>query len=556
MILRPYQQSMLDKAVAALSAHGNTLAVAPTGAGKSVILSATAAKIGGKQCILQHRDELTTQNMRKYLLVNGKRRVGLYNADVKSWNSDVTFAMAQTLSRPQGLASIPKLDLLVIDEAHHAVAPSYRKIVEAARDRNPDCLVFGVTATPARGDKKGLRHIFSNCCDQISLHSLIRMGFLVRPRTFVCTLEGTGEQLARVRKTASGEFDMDEAAKVLNVDIHNEAVVRKWKELAGDRKTIVFASNVDHARDVTEAFKAAGVNAALLTGETTTWERADLLRRFDKGPVQVLVNVAVLTEGYDSQPVSCVVLLRPCSYKSTMIQMIGRGLRTVDPAEYPGVVKTDCLVLDFGNSLNTHRDLESKVMLDGREKGPAPEKICPKCEATVPLAVRECPICGYEWEDYTPESEDEQREKVSDIAMEEIDIIDSSPFRWCDLFGSGKVMMASGFEAWCAVASRDGEQWTAVGKLKEEKICRRLMLGERVPCLAAADDFLRMNESDDAAKKNRRWLNDSVTDKQWSHLQRLGFGQDMMLTFTKYSAACTLNFFWNRHIIEKEVLNG
>jgi superfamily II DNA or RNA helicase len=556
MILRPYQQSMLDKAVAALSAHGNALAVAPTGAGKSIILSATADRIGGRQCILQHRDELTTQNMRKYLLVNGKRRVSLYNADVKNWNADVTFAMAQTLSRSQGLASIPKLDLLVIDEAHHAVAPSYRKIVEAARDKNPDCRIFGVTATPARGDKKGLRHIFSNCCDQISLHSLIRMGFLVRPRTFICTLEGTGEQLARVRKTASGEFDLDEAAKVLNVDIHNEAVARKWKELAGDRKTIVFASNVDHARDVTAAFKAAGVNAALLTGETTTWERSDLLRRFDKGPIQVLVNVAVLTEGYDSQPVSCVVLLRPCSYKSTMIQMIGRGLRTVDPAEYPGVVKTDCLVLDFGNSLNTHRDLESKVMLDCKEKGPAPEKICPKCEATVPLAVRECPICGYEWEDFTHECDGESRETVSDIAMEEIDIIDNSPFRWCDLFGSGKVMMASGFEAWCAVASHDGEQWTAVGKLKEEKVCRRLMLGERVPCLAAADDFLRMNESDDAAKKNRRWLNDSVTDKQWAHLQRLGFGQDMMLTFTKYSAACTLNFFWNRHIIEREVLNG
>jgi superfamily II DNA or RNA helicase len=554
MILRPYQQSMLDKAVAALSEHGNTLAVAPTGAGKSVILAATAAKVGGQQCILQHRDELTYQNMRKYLLVNGKRRVGLYNADVKSWNSDVTFAMAQTLSRPQGLASIPKLDLLVIDEAHHAVAPSYRKIVEAVRDRNPDCRIFGVTATPARGDKKGLRHIFSNCCDQISLHSLIRMGFLVRPRTFICTLEGTDEQLARVRKTASGEYDLDEAAKVLNVDVHNEAVVRKWKELAENRKTIVFASNVEHAQDVTDAFRASGVHAELVTGETPSEERACLLKNFDNGPIQVLVNVGVLTEGYDSQPVSCVVLLRPCSYKSTMIQMIGRGLRTVDPAEYPGVVRTDCLVLDFGNSLNTHRDLESKVMLDGPEKEAAPDKVCPQCDALVPLAVRECPICGYEWESVTPESEAGARETVTDIAMEEIDIIDNSPFRWCDLFGSGKVMMASGFEAWCAVASQDGESWTAVGKLKEEKQGRRLMLGERVPCLAAADDFLRMNESDDAAKKNRRWLNDSVTDKQWTHLQRLGFGQDMMLTFTKYSAACTLNFFWNRHIIEQEVL--
>ena len=195
-----------------------------------------------------------------------------------------------------------------------------------------------------------------------------------------------------------------------------------------------------------------------------------------------------------------------------MIQMIGNGLRTVDPEEYPDMLKTDCLVLDFGNSLNTHLDLESKVMLDGEDKGPAPEKICPECEATVPLAVLECPICGYEWKTHTQESG--QQEIISNVVMEEIDLIDNSPFRWCDLFGSGKVMMASGFEAWCAVASYDGEQWTALGKLKGERACKRLMLGERIPCLAAADDFLRINESDDAAKKNRRWLNDSVTDKQ------------------------------------------
>jgi superfamily II DNA or RNA helicase len=554
MIFRPYQSGTISKAVLALEKHKDTLVVIPTGGGKTFILSGVASQLDGKLCVLQHRQELVSQNILKFKKINPSTRVGIYNADVKSWRGDATFAMAQTLSRPNGLASIPKLDLLIIDEAHHAVASSYRKIVEAVRDKNPDCKIFGVTATPARGDGKGLRAIFSNCCDQISLHSLIRMGFLVRPHTYICTLKGTGEQLAHIRKTASGEFDLDEAAKILNVTVHNEAVVNKWKELAGDRKTIVFASNVEHARDVTDTFKAAGVRAELVTGETPSGERAALLKQFDKGPIQVLVNVAVLTEGYDSQPVSCVVLLRPCSYKSTMIQMIGRGLRTIDPAEYPGVVKTDCLVLDFGNSLLKHRDLESKVHLDDKQKS------CIACGAQIPAGLQECPICGAvlirDCEYEKAEGEIDAPETATDIAMEEIDIINNSPFRWCDLFGSGKVMMASGFEAWCSVASHDGERWTAVGKLKEERHARRIMLGERAPCLAAADDFLRMNESDDAAKKNRRWLNDSVTEKQWAHLQRLGFGQDMMLAFTKYSAACTLNFFWNRQLIEKEVLHA
>ncbi len=402
---------MVDRALAALNARGNTLTVAPTGAGKTIILSAVAGRLGGKQCVLQHRDELVTQNLRKYRAVNPGRSVGMFTADAKSWRAETTFAMVQTLQR--NLASLPKLDALIIDEAHHAVANGYLKIVEAVREKNPACRIFGVTATPARGDGKGLREVFDNCADQISLHSLVSMGFLVRPRTYICTLTGTDEKLASLRKMHNGEYDMHEAAQILDVAVHNEAVVREWRKLAGERKTIVFCSTVEHARHVLDAFLAAGVRAAMVTGEMPPGARKAMLESFDAAPavatqeatdgdsnwlpqwpfndatvairkpgkpgngyrqdapngVQVLINVAVLTEGYDSQPVSCVVLLRPCSQKSTMLQMIGRGLRTVDPAAYPGVVKKDCIVLDFGRSLLTHGDLESKVRIDDRQKG-------------------------------------------------------------------------------------------------------------------------------------------------------------------------------------------
>ena len=135
--------------------------------------------------------------------------------------------------------------------------------------------------------------------------------------------------------------------------------------------------------------------------------------------------------------------------------------------------------------------------------------------------------------------------------MMEVDIINASPFRWVDLFGSGKVMMASGFEAWCAAVSPDGENWSALGKVKEERTVRRLMFGEKIQCLSAADDFLRMNESDDAAKKNKRWLKDTPSEKQIELLSKLGYPPiEVSLAFTKYSAACTLNFFWHRQLIE------
>lgn len=110
MILRPYQEQMVSKAVAALKKHGDTLAVAPTGAGKTVLLSALAGRVGGKQLILQHRDELTFQNAKKYREVNPRVRVGMFNADIKDWKGDATFAMVQTLCRDRALSTIPKLD--------------------------------------------------------------------------------------------------------------------------------------------------------------------------------------------------------------------------------------------------------------------------------------------------------------------------------------------------------------------------------------------------------------------------------------------------------------
>ena len=289
---------------------------------------------------------------------------------------------------------MPALDLLVIDEAHHAVADSYRRIIDRARDANPDCRIFGVTATPNRGDRKGLREVFDNVADQVRLGELIASGHLVPPRTFIIDV-GVQEKLRAVRRTAA-DFDMAEVARIMNRAPVTDEVIRHWQEKAGDRPTVVFCSTVAHAENVAAAFNAAGVPAAVVHGDLDIETRRRVLAAYAAGEVRVIVNVAVLTEGWDHPPTSCVVLLRPSSSKSTMIQMVGRGLRTVDPAEHPGVVKTDCIVLDFGTSSLTHGTLEQDVDLDGREpaEGEAPTRTCPECEAEMPLACTECPICG------------------------------------------------------------------------------------------------------------------------------------------------------------------
>src|SRR6056297_3503561 len=374
MRLRPRQKVFVERSLAALSKHGNTLGVAPTGAGKTIMLSAVTGKLvadtEAKACVLAHRDELTGQNRAKFARVNPEVPTSVVDAGSKSWAGQVTFAMAPTLSQAGTLQSMPKLDLLVIDEAHHAVADSYRRIIGRVHGANPQARVFGVTATPNRGDRKGLREVFDNVGDQVTLGELIASGHLVPPRTFIVDV-GVQEQLRSVRKTAA-DYDMGAVAEIMDRAPVTDEVIRHWRDKAGDRQTVVFCSTVAHAENVAAAFNADNIPAGVIHGDLDGATRRRILAAYASGEIRVIVNVAVLTEGWDHPPTSCVILLRPSSYKSTMIQMIGRGLRTVDPEEYPSIVKTDCIVLDFGTSSLTHGTLEQDVDLDGHEPVPGP----------------------------------------------------------------------------------------------------------------------------------------------------------------------------------------
>ena len=314
------------------------------------------------------------------------------------------------------------------------------RVIEHAQNINPNLKLLGMTATPNRGDKKGLRPIFSNVSDQITVKELIASGHLVPPRTFVMNV-GVQEELSKVRKTAL-DYDMGAVADIMNTRPINDAVVQHWKEKAGDRQTVVFCSTVEHARDVMASFISAGIATGMIWGDMSETDRSDTLAAYGKGDLQVIVNVAVLTEGWDHPPTSCIVLLRPSSYKSTMIQMIGRGLRTIDPSEHPGIIKKDCVVLDFGTSTLMHGSLEQEVQLDDQFiDGDAPYKDCPECGADVPLASKECPLCGYIWEGQ-PETDTTQ---TADFHMTEIDILKRSSFLWCDLRGDDQYFIATGF---------------------------------------------------------------------------------------------------------------
>jgi len=550
MRLRPRQKAFVERSVSALNARRNTLGVAPTGAGKTIMLSAVTGEsikdTGAKVCILAHRDELTAQNRAKFERVVPNVGTSVVDAYEKSWGGQVTFAMVPTLARSSNLDGMPRLDLLVIDEAHHAVAASYRRIIDRVRDANPEARVFGVTATPNRGDRKGLREVFDNVADQISLGELIASGHLVPPRTFVIDV-GVQDELKSVRKTSS-DFDMSEVANIMDRAPVTEEVIRHWKEKAGDRQTVIFCSTVEHAAHVRDAVQAAGISAALIHGEMPSETRKSVLADYAGGKIRVIVNVAVLTEGWDHPPTSCVVLLRPSSYKSTMIQMVGRGLRTVDPEEFPGVVKTDCVVLDFGTSSLIHGTLEQDVDLDGKtSSGEAPTKACPSCGADIPLASSECPICGVAF-DEEEGGPGVTATPLSGFLMTEIDLLKRSSFEWVDLFDSEEALMATGFNAWGGIFWFEG-QWYAVGGRKNAAT-RLLGIGERSVCLAQADDWLNEHETDESAFKTRGWLNQPATEKQLKYLSpeaRSDFG------LTRYKASALMTFGFNKRDIGRLV---
>ncbi len=541
MLLRPRQKEFVDRTLEALKLNGNALGVAPTGAGKTILFSEVIGRhLAGnslKALVLAHRDELTDQNRSKFSLVNPSIATSIYDARTKSWDGRVTFAMVQTLSLTANINAMPPFDLLVIDEAHHAAANTYRTIIDRVLELNPNCIVFGVTATPNRSDGKGLRDVFSNVSDQITLAELIRSGHLVTPRTFVIDV-GVKNQLSSVRKVGS-DFDMNAVDQIMNQRPINGAVVDQWLEKGENRQTVVFCSTVQHAEAVTEAFQDRDVKAATITGQLSHMERNSILERYANNEINVIVNVQVLTEGWDHPPTSCVVLLRPSSAKSTMIQMVGRGLRTVNSDEYPEVIKSDCIILDFGTSSLMHGTLEQDVNLDGVEtEGIALTITCPECNAEVPLASKECPICGYE---FRSDEDKASPELVSSIEMMEINLLNRSSFEWVCLFDDRSAFMSTGFKAWAGVFFHDGH-WYSVGG-KKDLSPKILTVGKYINCLAASDDWLNQYEDEDAAHKSRKWLHEEPTEKQISFLPN---EYKLDYNLTRYEASCLITFQLNK----------
>ena len=557
MQLRPRQEIFVDRCLQALIKKGQTVGIAATGFGKTISLSAIIGRYiseghGSRVLVLQHRTELTAQNSKKFRQVNPNIDFSVFDADYKDMDGDVVFSMIQTMCRDKNLKQCVPFDLIVIDECHRAPSTSYLDVLQyinglklASTNNEQGIQLLGVTATPDRGDSKTLRQLFTNIADEVPIGECIRAGFLVKPKTFTIDL-GISEALKTVSKKGD-EYDMNEVDEIMNVKFCNDTAVAKWHELCGDRKTVVFCSTVQHAMDMCESFVAIGIEARVVSGDTNKDERKATLSQLEFGDVQVVLNVAVLTEGWDCPPVSCVVMARLCSQRNTAVQMIGRGLRTVSPEIYPGLEKEDCIIIDLGSTLTEHGSAlfesgmglgEDRKETDKKEINQE-DKICPDCEAELPPRMMVCPFCNFDFGGLV----EEFGEELTNFELREINIFNQSPYKW-ESFWDDAVYIACAFDAWAACI-KSGGKWHVIGARTEE-LMKHIMVSDKAASLAAADDFLRQNGDGAKAKKTKDWLKKMPSEKQCKILGLNPYQQEV----NRYRASCMLQWKFNKKGIE------
>ena len=397
--LRPYQEQIVDLVETAVArSMRSLLVVMPTGAGKTYVaidLIHRALAKGQQVLFFAHTRELVFQPRDR--LAEAGIDAGIILAGQESdLDQPVQIASVQTLTARAIRTSrieLPPADIVFIDEAHRARAKTYQAIVKAY----PDAVVIGLTATPCRGDGRGLGNVFQELIEAPQVKPLQDLGWLVPTRVYAPTtpdLKGV--------KVSMGDYVERQLAERMDDAKLTGDIVGHWHRLADRRRTIVYACSVGHAVHLRDEFSTSGVMAEVVTGTTPKDERDKILEKFAAGEVEVVCNYGVLTEGFDCPDAGCIILARPTKHHGLFRQMIGRGLR---PAEG----KVDCIVLDHAGAVFEHGFVEDPVewTLEEDRRAEVPNHAsrtmpgavdrltkCPECSA-IRLSGKPCPVCGW-----------------------------------------------------------------------------------------------------------------------------------------------------------------
>ena len=529
------------------------LVVHPTGTGKTVTFGAVVdrRRDRGRSLIMVHRDELAGQTIEKLGWQAPELSTGLVKATSNEVGADVVVASVQTGHRDARLAQILEsqekygaFGTIIVDEAHHAPAPSWTKMLTRLGAFNPyGPLAVGFTATPERDNGKTLG-VWEKVVDYMSIREAIYEGYLT-PILPAVVVE-TRMDMAHVRKTGGDYSDGD-----LGKEIEESGAIVQMADAvvqhAADRKGVAFLPTIRTSELLADALRARGIRAEHVDGATPTEERRAILARLKTGETQWVTNCAVLTEGFDEPSISCVLVGRPTRFHGLYVQMVGRGTRLA-----PG--KRDLLVIDIVGASQRHElvgvvdlgldDLDSPRTK--RKKGETERQACPTCDKPCEVPEHRCQLCHR----YLPASitavGGTRHENCRAGGAGRVDVFGSSRLSWLPVgpawvLGAGKevvVMVPAGVDVW---------------KLATYESGRVSVLHDTLPsdwAVGIGED--RAKAFQKLAERSARWRNMPASTLQKSRLLREGLPETALPRVrTRGDAADLLTRIQGRRAVKK-----
>jgi DNA repair protein RadD len=405
MTLRPYQQQSHDSIIAWVSRNRSPCCIeAATGAGKSHIIESVASTIhrvsGGKHVLcLAPSAELVTQNSEKYRATGAKCSIFSASAGQKSLRHPVVFGTPGTVKN--SISRFGKEFAAVVIDECHGITPTVKSIIEAMREANPNLRVIGLSATPYRmktgyifglwpdgkpvSESQTREPYFAACVDRIRAYELIEEGYLTQP--VIGQINAQSYETLNMQVNSRGQFD----AKDIDQAYHGQgrktaAIIADVVSQSQDRQGVmIFAATVRHAHECMASLPPG--LSAIVTGTTPKAERDAILKKFKARKIKYLVNISVLTTGFDAPHVDVIAMLRATESVGLMQQIIGRGLR-VDNG------KADCLVLDYAENIERHcpdQDIfgpEIKVSAGNGDGSTEITCVCPHCSTENSFSAR------------------------------------------------------------------------------------------------------------------------------------------------------------------------
>lgn len=398
MTLRPYQQEAVDAAILHMRQSTEPFLIeAATGAGKSHMIASIAYWVNqttGKRVLcLAPSKELVLQNRSKYAATGNPSSLFSASAGRKSTSQLVVFGSPLTVKNSIRRFKRGDYAVIVIDEAH-GITPTVRFIIDEMREANPNLRVCGLSATPYRlldgyifaewpdgtmnGDDTAKIPYFGKLVYSIQAPELIEMGYLTPP--LIGQIGSDAYDTSKLVPNRLGKFDSDAVDRAYHGQGRlTSSIVGDVVEKARDRKGVMFfAATVKHAEEIMQSLPPG--LSAMVTGETDQKGRKEIIKAFLDQSIKYLVNVSVLTTGFDAPHVDCIAILRKTESAGLLQQIIGRGLRLDES-------KNDCLILDYTTNMEDHcpdGDIFSPIVTAKQAGGSKHGSV-----------VAECPDCGY-----------------------------------------------------------------------------------------------------------------------------------------------------------------